>query len=233
MAMIADNLAKIRENIATVCRRCERNPENITLVGISKYADAPQIEEAIAAGLTHIGENRVQEASLKFDQVPSIHKVARHMVGHLQTNKVKSAVEMFDLIESVDSIRLVREVQKCADKLDRSVNILAQVNIAGEEQKFGLDQQELPAFLETVESDCPRIRLKGLMTIAPLTEEKDIIHKCFCGLRELAIDMSNSFDRSDRISFDVLSMGMSADYDIAIVEGATMIRIGRAIFHGS
>lgn len=231
--MIADNLAKIRGNIESVCRRCERNPEDITLVGISKYADALQIEKAIAAGLTHIGENRVQEARHKFDQVPSIGKVTRHMVGHLQTNKVKSAVEMFDLIESVDSIRLAQGVQKCADKLDRSVSILAQVNIAGEQQKYGLDSQELPAFLEAVESDCPRIRLQGLMTIAPLSEEKNIIHECFRGLRELANDMSHAFDRSDRISFDVLSMGMSADYEIAIAEGATMIRIGRAIFHGS
>lgn len=230
--MIANNLDKIHSRIANACAQSGRNPEDITLIGITKYAEAAQVEEAITAGLEHIGENRVQDAGLKFGQIPSIANVTRHLVGHLQTNKVKPALELFDLIESIDSIRLVREVQKNAEKLGVNVQILAQVNIARESQKFGLDADEVKPLLEVVAAECPRVHMRGLMTIAPFTEDQSVIRECFSGLRLLSDKLAKEYRTTERITFDELSMGMSADYEIAIEEGATMIRIGRAIFHG-
>lgn len=229
--MIADNLARIRENIAQVCSRCGRRPEEISLVGISKYAQAAQIEEAITAGLTHLGENRVQDAGQKFEQIPSIAKVSRHMVGHLQTNKVRTALNLFTLIESVDSIRLADTLQKHAEELGRDVEILAQVNIAGEEQKYGLAPVEAQPFVEHVLARCPRLQLRGLMTIAPLSDDAEEVRGCFRGLRELAGQLKQACGSQPQAQLTVLSMGMSADYEIAIEEGATMVRIGRAIFY--
>ncbi|MCA9403699.1 MAG: YggS family pyridoxal phosphate-dependent enzyme [Candidatus Omnitrophica bacterium] len=229
--MIAENLAKIRGHIAQICSRCGRDPEEVTLVGISKYADARQIEEAITAGLTHVGENRVQDAGLKFKQISSISSVSRHLVGHLQTNKARSALELFTLIESVDSIRLADALQKHAGELGRGVDILAQVNIAGEEQKYGLAPEAVRSFVEHVLKECPQLRLRGLMTIAPLTEDAETVRSCFRGLREAAQRLAREFGGERQAQFSELSMGMSADYEIAIEEGATMVRIGRAIFY--
>ena len=229
--MIAENLAKIQGHIAQICSRCGRDAEEVTLVGISKYADARQIEEAIAAGLTHVGENRVQDAGLKFKQISSIASVSRHLVGHLQTNKARSALELFTLIESVDSIRLADALQKHAGEFDRGVDILAQVNIAGEEQKYGLAPEAVRSFVEHVLKECPHLRLRGLMTIAPLTEDAETVRSCFRGLRETAQRLADEFGGERQAQFAELSMGMSADYEIAIEEGATMVRIGRAIFY--
>lgn len=230
MAMIKDHLVRIHEHIEDICRRIGRNPKEIILVGASKYADAFQIKEAVAAGLKHIGENRVQDALAKFvilDQ-ERVH-VTRHMLGHLQTNKAQDAVGIFDLIQSVDSIRLADEIEKHAAKLNKTMEILVEVNTSGEEQKFGVPPDEVLTLIEEV-SRCPHIRLSGLMTMAPYTQDKGIIRKCFRDLRELFDAVEDEYATHPRVEMKSLSMGMTEDYAIAIEEGSNMVRIGRAIF---
>lgn len=219
-----------RENMASVCRRLGRNAAQITLVGATKYATPAQIKEAVDAGLHHIGENRVQEAQQKFSVLHGLHvKVTKHMIGHLQTNKVKQAVELFDFIQSVDSIKLVKEIETQAEKLHKDVNILIEVNTSGEEQKFGIHENAIiPLIEEIVRSE--HIRLLGLMTMAPLTEDRERIRRCFRDLRELADAIEEKVLGNTRIDMRCLSMGMTNDYEIALEEGANMLRIGRAIF---
>lgn len=231
--MIKDHLARIHEHIEDVCRRIGRNPKEIILVGASKYADAFQIKEAVAAGLKHIGENRVQDALAKFvilDQ-ERVH-VTRHMLGHLQTNKAQDAVGIFDLIQSVDSIRLADEIEKHAAKLNKTMEILVEVNTSGEEQKFGVPPDEVLTLIEEV-SRCVHIRLSGLMTMAPFTKDQGVIRKCFRDLRELFDAVEDDYATHPRVEMKYLSMGMTEDYEIAIAEGSNMLRIGRAIFKES
>lgn len=228
--MIKDNLSRVFEHIASVCERIERDPGEIILVGATKYASAEQIREAVEAGLKHIGENRVQDAQSKFPVLDQFKvKAVRHMIGHLQTNKVKQAVQLFDFIQSVDSVRLADEIEKEAAKLAKTVDILVEVNTSGEEQKFGVHPDEVPALMKEI-NRCPRIRLLGLMTMAPITEEKGRIRRCFRDLRELFDAVEEDFADHERIEMKYLSMGMTSDYEIALEEGANMIRIGRAIF---
>ncbi len=228
--MIKDNLAVVEEHIASVCQGLGRDPREIILVGATKYAEAPQMQEALKAGLKHIGENRVQDAQRKFPELERWGvKAVRHMIGHLQTNKVKQAVELFDLIQSVDSIKLAGEIEKQAARLNKDVEIFIEVNTSGEEQKFGVMPDEVPALIQDI-NHCPHIRLQGLMTMAPLTDEKGIIRRCFRDLRELSDAVEEDFADHERIEMKYLSMGMSADYEIALEEGANMLRIGRAIF---
>lgn len=228
--MIKENVSRVLEHIASVCERIERDPGEIVLVGATKYASAEQIREAVEAGLKHIGENRVQDAQSKFPVLDQFKvKAVRHMIGHLQTNKVKQAVQFFDLIQSVDSVRLADEIEKEAAKLAKTVDILVEVNTSGEEQKFGVHPDEVPVLMKEI-NRCPRIRLLGLMTMAPITEEKGRIRRCFRDLRELFDAVEEDFADHERIEMKYLSMGMTSDYEIALEEGANMIRIGRAIF---
>lgn len=229
--MIKDNIDKIKKRIKGVCSRIDCDPEEIVLVGISKYADVSLINEAITAGLTHIGENRVLEAKQKFSEIITGRSVIRHMVGHLQTNKVKTAVEIFDLIESVDSIKLALEIQKQAEKLEKKVSVLAQINVSGEAQKSGMAPDEVDEFIKQVRG-LDHLYLQGLMTIGPLTEDHKVVRACFRNLKEIFEKTKNKYHSDQRFEMKYLSMGMSGDFEMAIEEGANMIRIGRAIFHG-
>lgn len=226
--MIKNNLEALQARIADICRRCGRDPGEVTLVGVTKYSDAATVNEAVAAGLTDIAENRVQAAREKFAHV-SAAGVRRHLIGHLQSNKAKEAVALFDLIQSVDGQDLVDEINKRAAGIGKVQDILLQVDIAKEDRKFGLPPEEAGAFLEHV-SGLSNIRLLGLMAMAPLTEDREIVRSVFrrCGA------LFKTFGReglcAGRIQMRHLSMGMSGDYDIAIEEGATMVRIGSAIF---
>jgi len=227
--MIQDNISEILHKITAVCERVGRDPGEIALVGVTKFADAPQINEAIQSGLKHIGENKVQEAQKKFSLIKDFDiKVTRHMIGHLQTNKVKHALESFDLIQSVDSLKLATALETQAAKQNRNIDILLQVNVAGEKQKFGSEPSEvLPLIEELIK--LRHVHLMGLMTIAPFTQDAEITRKCFKDLRLLRDKISGQFTDGN-VEMKYLSMGMTDDYEIALEEGSNMVRIGRAIF---
>jgi len=228
--MIKDNLDRINSDISAICESVGVNPNEIALIGVTKYTDAGKVTEAIEAGLTHIGENKVQEARDKFFLlgVGSL-KVTKHLIGHLQTNKVKQAVEIFDLIQSVDSLRLAQEIARQAQRAEKPMDILIQVNTAQEKQKSGLHPDELMGLMEQILL-MEHVRVLGLMTIAPLTDEVDTPRQCFRDLRILRDTVNEQFASESKIRMKYLSMGMSNDYRIAIEEGANMLRIGRAIF---
>ena len=227
--MIQDNISRILDKITAVCQRVGRDSGEIVLVGVTKFADASQINEAIQSGLRHIGENKVQEAQKKFSLIKDFDfKVTRHMIGHLQTNKVKHALESFDFIQSVDSLKLATALEVQAARQSRNIDILLQVNTAGEEQKFGIEPSETIRFVSEI-FNLKHIRLRGLMVIAPLIQDKDIVRQCFRDLRILRDQINKKF----QIQLKYLSMGMTDDYEIAIEEGSNMVRIGRAIFSGT
>jgi len=224
--MIGDNISGILDKITAICQRIGRDSGEIVLVGVTKFADASQINEAIQSGLKHIGENKVQEAQKKFSLIKdSGLKVTRHMIGHLQTNKVKHALESFDLIQSVDSLKLAATLEVQAAKLNKNIDILLQVNTAGEEQKYGCEPSETVDFVSEI-FKLKHIRLRGLMTIAPMVQDKDIVRQCF---KDLCI-LRDQINKKFQIQLKYLSMGMTNDYEIALEEGSNMIRIGRAIF---
>lgn len=229
--MIQQNFHRVKDSIAQICQACGRNPNDITLVGVTKYSVLPDIKEALRAGLTHVGENRVQEAGVKFvalgDDYPH---VIRHMIGPLQRNKVRQAVALFDCIQSVDNIKLLMAINTQARALNKVMDILIQVNTSGEFQKSGIAVNQVKALVAQVVMQS-HIRLKGLMTMAPLTEDEGRIRQCFADLKKIQADLHQSFQDTAQISFDILSMGMSHDFKIALEEGANMLRIGRAIFH--
>jgi hypothetical protein len=214
---IAERLALICERVARAAERAGRSPAEVTIVAISKSFPPEAIEEAAAAGIAHIGENRVQEAAAK---IPSLRHlpVTWHMVGHLQTNKAKTALELFDIIQSVDSLRLAEAL---SHRAERPVPVLLEVNVAGEASKFGFSPPEVPQAAEAV-GRLPHLNVCGLMTIAPLVGDPEEVRPIFRELRQLR----------DALGLAELSMGMTDDFEVAIEEGATMVRIGRAIFGG-
>jgi len=220
---IAANLIEVYGRIAEACEQYERDIHDIDLVAISKRHPASYIQMAVAAGVHNIGESRIQEAEPK---VAELGPIARfHMVGHLQTNKVKAAVQVFDVIQSVDSFRLAQEIDRRAGEINRTIECLVQVNISGEESKSGIAPEQTLDLVRQV-NELPNIDLTGLMTIGPLTDNKDDIREAFARCREL-------FKQGQDIvgdDFDQLSMGMSDDFPLAIAEGSTMIRVGTAIF---
>ena len=207
---IAENLAAVEDRIATACKRAGRKRSDVTLVAVSKTFPADRVDEAIAAGVTHIGENRVQEAR---DKKPQVHGNARwHLIGHLQSNKAKDAVRIFDVIETVDSVELAQKIAKASDA---ARDVLLQVNVGDEAQKSGVATETVTNIVQQIRA-IEGIRLIGLMAIPPIGDPR----KHFRRLRELR----------DQAGLDHLSMGMSEDFEIAIEEGSTMVRIGRAIF---
>lgn len=234
MINIVSNLAKVREQIAETAVRCGRNPAEITLVAVTKTVPLEDILVAIKAGVKDIGENRIQEAREKIPLIKKhteisdiIQNLKFHLVGYLQTNKVKVAVELFDLIQSVDRIALAEEINKRAGKLNKIQSILIEVNTSGEVTKAGVAPDNLLELVEKI-SFFPNLKVCGLMTIGPLTTDKDKIRASFRLLRNLAQKISDL--KIPKVEMRFLSMGMSDDYEIAIEEGANMLRIGRAIF---
>lgn len=225
MSEIAENIQRIQQAIREAAERVNRNPAGVTLIGVTKTLSAEVVNEALAAGLTHVGENRVQEAKAKF---PLLAKpVTRHLIGHLQRNKVKDAVLLFDMIHSVDSLELAREINKRAADAGRVMDILLQVNVSGEETKFGMEEDKLPGTLQEI-AGLSNIRARGLMTIAPLTDNPERVRPYFARLRELLETMKNRGFVGN--GFDQLSMGMTGDFRVAVEEGATLVRIGTGIF---
>ena len=212
---IAENLARVRERITRACQRAGRHPGEITLVAVAKGVGLEKILEAHSLGISHFGENRVQEAQEKTPFLKHL-DVTLHMVGHLQTNKVKLALELFHTIDSVDSIPLAQALSRRAMA---PLPILMEVNVSGEASKFGFSPQALPRALEEI-ARLPNLEVRGLMTVAPLVEDPQEVRPVFAKLRELA----------RALGLKELSMGMSDDFAVAIEEGATHVRLGRAIF---
>ncbi|RPI63255.1 MAG: YggS family pyridoxal phosphate-dependent enzyme [Ignavibacteriales bacterium] len=221
--MIAENLAHLRAKIEETCNRAGRKPDEVKLIAVSKYFGVDAIVEAKNCGLTDFGENRAQELTLKFEKLGD--SVVWHMIGTLQKNKVKYAVNTAELIHSVDSLELVEEINKRAEKISKVQKILLEVKTSEEETKSGLETEiEILSLVKRC-SELKNIGLKGFMTMAPLTEDVNIIRKSFRDLRNLKDQINNK-----GYSLTELSMGMTSDFEIAIEEGATMIRIGSAIF---
>ena len=227
MAMVKDNISQTLSDISLICQRLGRNPEDITLVCVTKFATVSMIEEALQSGIAHIGENKVQEALKKYSALKT--KVTRHMIGHLQTNKVKDALDIFDVIQSVDSLKLAQELDKQAVKLNKTTDILIQVNTSNEGQKSGVGPDETLSLIEGI-LKLTHVRILGLMTMAMLTKDEQAIRGCFKELRALKVEADKKFEGAPRFSMQYLSMGMSGDYTIAIEEGANMVRVGTAIF---
>ena len=222
---IRENVQFARNKIAEACRRSGRKSEEIELVAITKTVDVELINEAIEAGIRVVGENRVQEAWRKFQEVGE--KVHWHMVGHLQTNKVKRVLQFADMIHSVDSVYLAREIQTQAKKLERTIEILIQVNTSGEESKFGLEPEATIGAIEEV-STLPNLKIEGLMTIGAFLPNPEDVRPCFKLLHDLKDRVNERGITS--VEIGTLSMGMTNDYEIAIEEGSTMVRVGTAIF---
>ncbi len=222
--MIKENVSRIRQQILKVCSKINQDPGKIAIIAVSKGRGAEEIKEAIAAGITDIGENKVQEALVKHKELSTIDyrlsTVKWHMVGHLQTNKVKDAVKIFDLIQSVHSVSLAEEIDKQAHKINKIQDILIEIKTSPEESKFGLKADEAIEVIEDIVK-LKNINIKGLMTIAPFVDNPEKTRPYFRLLRELR-------DRVNELR--VLSMGMTDDFQIAIEEGSNMIRLGRAIF---
>ena len=223
--MIIENLKIIEENILAACAKSGRKREDITLIAVSKTKPVSMLEEVYSTGIRDFGENKVQELSDKFECLPK--DIRWHMIGHLQTNKVKNLMDKAYLIHSVDSLKLAKEIEKQAEKANRIVDILIEVNIAGEESKFGLAKDEVLALVKEV-SQLSHVRIQGLMTIAPFVENPEDNRLYFRQIKQLSVDIDSQ--NIDNVSMNILSMGMSGDYMVAIEEGATMVRVGTSIF---
>lgn len=225
METIKNNLEIINNKIKKSALKVNRNPEEIKLVAVTKTATIEQIKEAINAGVKIIGENKVQEAKEKYQILTA--DTEWHLVGHLQTNKVKYAIEIFDCIQTVDSIKLAKEIDKRSLQFGKTTNVLVEVNVSGEESKYGIKPEEVEPFLKEI-SEFYRIRVRGLMTIAPIEEDKEKVRPYFRKLRELSKEIKSKNIKN--VKMDYLSMGMTDDFEVAIEEGANMVRIGRGIF---
>ena len=223
--MIAENIKAVTQRIARCCEKTGRPASEVELVCVTKEATLAQMEEALQAGAGIFGENRVQDAVWKHKAIGD--KAAWHLVGHLQTNKVREAVGIFDLIHSVDSARLAREIDKEALKISKIQDVLIQVNTSGEATKFGVTPEAAIGLLKEV-ALYPNIRIMGLMMIAPEVEDLETVRPYFRALRELRDRINNL--RLMAYDLRLLSMGMTNDFETAIEEGSTMVRIGRAIF---
>lgn len=223
--MLRENLQEVEERIQEACRRAGRDRSEVTLVAVSKTKPVSMLKEAYDLGVRVFGENKVQEIREKYEALPK--DIEWHMIGHLQTNKVKYIADKVSLIHSVDSLRLAETIEKEAVKHNRIVDILLEVNVAEEESKFGIKTSEVLALAENV-VQLPHIRLRGLMTIAPFVENPEKNRAIFANLNELYVDIKDK--NIDNGTVSILSMGMTNDYEVAIEEGATMVRVGTGIF---
>ncbi|RYD06351.1 hypothetical protein N752_05510 [Desulforamulus aquiferis] len=219
---IAENVIEIRREMAQTSLRCKRNPEMVTLIGVTKNMTADKASQAVRAGILDLGENRVQELQNKH---PLIQGVRWHFIGHLQSNKVKYIIDKVHLIHSLDRWSLALEIDRRAREINRAVPVLIQVNVANEATKFGLEVQETYDFVTEV-SGLKGISVQGLMTIAPFVEDPEEVRPVFKQLKDLSGHLKNI----PGVQMEQLSMGMTNDYHVAIEEGSTMVRIGTAIF---
>jgi PLP dependent protein len=221
---IARSLEAVRWRIETAARRAGRDPGKITLVGVSKTVPAERIREAVEAGLLDLGENRVQEAREKAPRIPD--SVRWHLVGHLQTNKVPHAARIFHTVHSIDSVDLLRRLDRAAEREGRRVEALVQVDLAGEPTKHGIEENRLGEILEAA-GGCIRVAVRGLMILPPYDPDPERSRPYFRRLRGL---LEREAPRHGALSLEHLSMGMTEDFEVAIEEGATMVRVGRALF---
>jgi hypothetical protein len=229
--MIEKSLNDVRRKIEAACQRAGRSPNEIKLVLVTKEVETACIQEAYRLGVRDFGENRVQEWLVKRGELPA--DICWHFIGHLQTNKVKTLLNVRPihespvLIHSVDSIDLAKEIQKQAEKKNQDVQILIQVNTSKEETKFGFDFNEVERAVSEISAGCGRLKIKGLMTIGPNTRDETSIRHSFCELRQFRDKLRNQFNQHQWL---YLSMGMSSDFEIAVEEGANILRVGTAVF---
>lgn len=223
--MLKENLQNVEERICAACKRSGRDRESVTLISVSKTKPARTLKEAYDLGVRVFGENKVQELVDKYEALPG--DIHWHMIGHLQRNKVKYIIDKVDLIHSVDSVKLAETINKEAAKRGLTANILIEVNVAKEDSKFGLFPEDVDAFADEI-SHFNNIRVQGLMTIAPFVKNAEENRAIFEGLRKLSVDIASK--NIDNMTMGVLSMGMTNDYEVAIEEGATMVRVGTGIF---
>ena len=240
MSKISERVKRVKETMGSACVRAGREPDEVTLVIVTKSATVEAVKEVIDLGFTELGENRVQQLKKVSAQVtellrgsdgdsPSPTKINWHMIGHLQRNKVRQVLPIAALIHSVDTLRLAEEINAAAARLNLTPRVLLQINASDEPQKYGVPVGAATHLAEQIET-LPNVQLAGLMMMAPLTHNKDVVRACFVRARELFIEM-----RGEKIvgpQFTELSMGMSSDYEVAVEEGASILRIGSAIFAG-
>lgn len=222
---IKDNIMSIKQNIDDIRKESNRQDE-VNLMAVTKTVDVDKVLEAIDAGITDIGENKPQELARKYEVIGN--KVRYHLIGTLQTNKVRYIIDKAYMIHSLDRIALCEEIQKRAEKIDKIINCLVQVNISREESKHGLEPEFVIDFIKEVSSNYKNIHIKGLMTMAPFIDDEEEIRKVFKGLKDLSLHINDL--NLPNVEMDTLSMGMSHDYKIAIEEGATIVRVGTSIF---
>lgn len=223
--MLADNLKLVRKNINEACEIAGRNADEVTLIAVSKTKPVEMLMEAYQAGARVFGENKVQEIMDKYDRMPS--DVQWHMIGHLQRNKVKYIIDKVAMIHSVDSVRLAETIEQEAAKKDVCMPILIEVNVAEEDSKFGVSAGDALALVEEI-SRFPHLQIKGLMTIAPFVENPEENRSVFQKLKKISVDIEAK--NINNVTMSVLSMGMTGDYQVAVQEGATMVRVGTGIF---
>ncbi len=223
--MLKENLANVEKNIEQACKNAGRSRNEVTLIAVSKTKPVEMLQEIYDENIRDFGENKVQELCSKMEQLPS--DIRWHMIGHLQRNKVKYIVGKVELIHSVDTYRLAEEINIQAKKQNVIVPILVEVNIAHEESKFGISAEDAILLVEEI-SKLENIRIKGLMTIAPYVENPEDNRLYFRKIKQLSVDITNK--NIDNVFMEILSMGMTGDYMVAIEEGATMVRVGTGIF---
>ena len=223
--MICENMERVKQVMEKACEKAGRDKEAVTLIAVSKTKPVDMLREAYDAGARDFGENKVQELLDKIPELPA--DIRWHMIGHLQRNKVKYIVDKVYLIHSVDSLRLAEEISREATKRNIGVNILIEVNVAEEESKFGTTVQQALELVEQI-SVLPSVHIQGLMTIAPYTENPEENRLYFKKLKQLSVDIKDK--NIDNVNMNVLSMGMTGDYQVAVEEGATFVRVGTGIF---
>lgn len=223
--MLKDNFDSVEKKVTEACKRAGRDRSEVTLIAVSKTKPVDMLREVYDAGARDFGENKVQEICEKYDQLPS--DIKWHMIGHLQRNKVRQVIDKAAMIHSVDSYRLAQEISVQAQKKGLTMPILIEVNIAGEESKFGISAEDTIQLVEEI-SMLPNLKIMGLMTIAPYVVDAEENRLYFRQIKQLSVDIKNK--NIDNVTMDVLSMGMTGDYEVAIEEGATMVRVGTGIF---
>ena len=223
--MVTDNLRQVEERICAACKRAGRSRDEVTLIAVSKTKPASMIRELLPGGTRDFGENKVQELCEKYEQLPK--DIRWHLIGHLQRNKVKYVLDKVCLIHSVDSLRLAETINQEGKKQSKVVPVLIEVNVAGEESKFGVSVEETERLVRQI-AVLPFVTVQGLMTIAPFVENPEENRAVFAKLKKLYVDIKAK--SIDNVAMNVLSMGMTNDYEVAIEEGATMVRVGTGIF---